>query len=309
MATIEEFKSIMIDNEKFSKTSKKLFKALKETNLEDLNLSKTQEILAESLGFRNLYELKKELNEKFIKKEKKRTLFLNELTSSEILRLISVLIEDGFGNNMDMWKGRAISLVSTITMVLVYMRDKKELVLDVNQIREYLNLENILKLYKTREDFPPHIKATLKSYLVSLPGCQIGAPKQNDVTFEQHGYLQMQIVPILNKLELIENNNIVLTKIQWIQDVVNDKINFVEELQNMNMFEKSWLNMKEYKDWLLFLNKKQKFQSIKILDLALEVINTIDPIQVKDKLLILNSILNNFVLAEKMSKIFTEKIN
>jgi kynureninase len=67
--------------------------------------------------------------------------------------------------------------------------------------------------------------------------------------------------------------------------------------------------MKEYKDWLLFLNKKQKFQSIKILDLALEVINTIDPIQVRDKLLILNSILNNFVLAEKMSKIFTEKIN
>ena len=67
--------------------------------------------------------------------------------------------------------------------------------------------------------------------------------------------------------------------------------------------------MKEYKDWLLFLNKKQKFQSIKILDLVLEVINIIDPIQVRDKLLILNSILNNFVLAEKMSKIFTEKIN
>ena len=75
------------------------------------------------------------------------------------------------------------------------------------------------------------------------------------------------------------------------------------------MFEKSWLNMKEYKDWLLFLNKKQKFQSIKILDLALEVINTIDPIQVKDKLLILNSILNNFEKKKKMSKIFTEKIN
>ena len=67
--------------------------------------------------------------------------------------------------------------------------------------------------------------------------------------------------------------------------------------------------MKEYKDWLLFLNKKQKFQSIKILDLVLEVINTIDPVQVKNKLLILNSILNNFVVAEKMSKIFTEKIN
>ena len=67
--------------------------------------------------------------------------------------------------------------------------------------------------------------------------------------------------------------------------------------------------MKEYKDWLLILNKKQKFQSIKILDLVLEVINTIDPVQVKNKLLILNSILNNFVVAEKMSKIFTEKIN
>lgn len=63
-------------------------------------------------------------------------------------------------------------------MALVYMRDKKEILLDVDQIREYLILDNIIKLYKTRKDFPPHIKAALRGYLVSLPGFQESAPKQ-----------------------------------------------------------------------------------------------------------------------------------
>ncbi len=134
--------------------------------------------------------------------EKKLSNTLNPFSSGSsggLTELLVSLMDDGGGGG-DMWKGRAISLISAIMMALVYMRDKKEILLDVDQIREYLILDNIIKLYKTRKDFPPHIKAALRGYLVSLPGFQESAPKQNDTVGEQHGYLQMQFTKILGSL-------------------------------------------------------------------------------------------------------------
>lgn len=114
--------------------------------------------------------------------------------------LVSLMDGGGSGGGGDLWKGRAISLISAIMMALVYMRDEKEILLDVDTIREYLILDNIIKLYKTRRDFPNHVRAALRAYLVSLPGFQESAPKQNDTVLEQHGYLQMQFTKILGSL-------------------------------------------------------------------------------------------------------------
>jgi intracellular multiplication protein IcmO len=114
--------------------------------------------------------------------------------------LVSLMDDGGQGGGGDMWKGRAVSLISAIMMALVYMRDKKEILLDVDLIREYLILDNIIKLYKTRKDFPNHIRASLRAYLVSLPGFHEAAPKQSETVMEQHGYLQMQFTKILGSL-------------------------------------------------------------------------------------------------------------
>lgn len=134
--------------------------------------------------------------------EKKLSNTLNPFASGGsggLTELLVSLMDDGGGGG-DMWKGRAISLVSAIMMALVYMRDQKEILLDVDAIREYLILDNIIKLYKTRRDFPKHIRSALRAYLVSLPGFQESAPKQNDTVLEQHGYLQMQFTKILGSL-------------------------------------------------------------------------------------------------------------
>ncbi len=119
--------------------------------------------------------------------------------SGGLTELVVSLMDDGGGGG-DMWKGRAISLISAMMMALTYMRDQKDILLDVDIIREYLILDNIIKLYKQRKDFPNHIRAALKGYLVSLPGFQENAPKQNDTVAEQHGYLQMQFTKILGSL-------------------------------------------------------------------------------------------------------------
>lgn len=103
-------------------------------------------------------------------------------------------------SEMNMWKGRAISLMSSLLMALVYMRDKQGLKLNAGVIREYLFLNNIIKLYKNSEHFPQHIQTGLKSYLLSLPGFKMDVDKQSEIVEEQHGYLQMQYSKILSTL-------------------------------------------------------------------------------------------------------------
>ncbi len=127
---------------------------------------------------------------------------LNPFTSGSSGGLTELLVSlmDDSGGDGGMWKGRAISLISAIMMALVYMRDKKEILLDVDIIREYLILDNIVRLYKTRKDLPNHIRQSMRAYLVSLPGFQENAPKQGETTLEQHGYLQMQFTKILGSL-------------------------------------------------------------------------------------------------------------
>lgn len=119
-------------------------------------------------------------------------------SSGGLTELLVSLMDDSGGDNA-MWKGRAISLISSIMMALVNMRESKEILLDVDIIREHLILENIIKLSK-RRDLPAHVNQSIRAYLRSLPGYQDNAPKQSETVMDQHGYLQMQFTKILGSL-------------------------------------------------------------------------------------------------------------
>lgn len=126
---------------------------------------------------------------------------LNPFTTGSSGGLTELLVSlmDESGGDGAMWKGRAISLISAIMMALVDKRDKKQILLDVDVIRDYMILENIIKLSKER-DLPPHVITSIRSYLRSLPGYQENAPKQSETVMDQHGYLQMQFTRILGSL-------------------------------------------------------------------------------------------------------------
>lgn len=117
-----------------------------------------------------------------------------------LTELLVGLMDEAGGDNA-MWKGRAISLVSGIMFALVWLRDHDGLLLDVDQIRKYLILEEIQNLAK-RRDLPLTATESIKSYLVSLPGYNPNAPngKQSETANDQHGYLQMQFTKILGSL-------------------------------------------------------------------------------------------------------------
>lgn len=126
---------------------------------------------------------------------------LNPFTTGSAAGLTELLVGlmDEAGSDGGMWKGRAISLISAIMLALVWMRDNSGLLLDVDQIREHLVLDNIQTLAK-RRDLPNNAKKSISAYLKSLPGYVEGAPKQSETVTDQHGYLQMQFTRILGSL-------------------------------------------------------------------------------------------------------------
>lgn len=133
----------------------------------------------------------------------------NPFSQGSFAALTEMLVSlmDDPGKEGDMWKGRAISLLSAILMSLCELRDRGRLLLDIKAIREYLGLAKIIELYLDKHgtfELSPKARASLKAYLDSLPGfdwneARAGRP-QPATTNDQHGYLYMQFTRLLGSL-------------------------------------------------------------------------------------------------------------
>ncbi len=126
--------------------------------------------------------------------------------------LVSLMPESGGDNAM--WKERAVSLVGSMMPVLTWKRDNQEIPMSVRTIREYLSLNNVIKLARD-EVVPAEVRAGLNGYLDTLPGFIADAyddegkvkppgpdtPQYNTETAsQQHGYLAMQFTRSLQSL-------------------------------------------------------------------------------------------------------------
>jgi len=126
--------------------------------------------------------------------------------------LVSLMPESGGDNAM--WKERAVSLVGAMMPALTWKRDNQEIPMSVRTIRDYLSLNNVIKLARD-EVVPADIRAGLTGYLDTLPGFIADAyddegkvkppgpdtPQVNTETAsQQHGYLAMQFTRSLQSL-------------------------------------------------------------------------------------------------------------
>lgn len=134
-------------------------------------------------------------------------------SASYLTNMLVSLMPDGGGDNA-MWKERAVSLVGAMMPVLTWKRDHQEIPMSVRTIRDYLSLNNVIKLSRDAI-VPDEVKAGLKGYLETLPGF-IGdayddegkvkppgpdTPQYNTETAsQQHGYLAMQFTRSLQSL-------------------------------------------------------------------------------------------------------------
>ena len=141
---------------------------------------------------------------------------MNPFSSGSASYLVNMLVElmpDAEGDNA-MWKERAVSLASAMMPALTYKRDHQDVPLSVRTIRDYLSLNNVVKL--SRDEFiPSEIRAGLAGYLDTLPGFAHeayddegnvkppdggGPPPDTTTANQQHGYLAMQFTRALQSL-------------------------------------------------------------------------------------------------------------
>ncbi len=160
-------------------------------------------------------------------------------TSDQLINMIASLISDSGGGG-DMWRDRAVNLMSTLVRALVEMRDREEIFMDVQSIRDYMPLgggvpggakpadgnrkeilisditetqwdyirkdksSGALYLRTLKGEFSSATTLAFKGFFDSLPGFNLQAllegKDQGNTTLEQYGYLTMQLTKPLGTM-------------------------------------------------------------------------------------------------------------
>lgn len=122
--------------------------------------------------------------------------------SAEGMRsMIAGLMRDSGGDG-DMWKGRALALLGAVLKALSVMRDRAELDLDVEAIRDHLPLNTVVDLSQ-RTDLPESAISPIKKYLLELPGFTEDDAMMGNISnkaYEQHAFLTMQLTEVMGDL-------------------------------------------------------------------------------------------------------------
>jgi len=136
--------------------------------------------------------------------------------SSSMLSQLVVSMMDSAASTPDgdMWKGRAISFVEALMKILVYMRDRGDLLLDANAVRQYFALTKLESIALDKkfplppddrlvpiDEAPDVVLEPIANYLATLPGFN-KAKKGNQAgeVLEQHGFITMQLTRVFTSL-------------------------------------------------------------------------------------------------------------
>ncbi|MEZ5815423.1 MAG: TraM recognition domain-containing protein [Alphaproteobacteria bacterium] len=134
-------------------------------------------------------------------------------SASYLVNMLVSLMPESEGDNA-MWKERAVSLIGAMMPILTWKRDHQDMPLSVRTIRDYLSLNNVIKLQRD-EIVPEHLREGIVGYLDTLPGFvgdayddegKVKPPGPDTPQYDtntasqQHGYLAMQFTRSLQSL-------------------------------------------------------------------------------------------------------------
>lgn len=139
--------------------------------------------------------------------------FANGSSSMLAQLVVSLLDASSATPDGDMWKGRAISFVEALMKILVYMRDQGHILLDANTVRNYFHLDRLEAMAIDKQfirddqepvsldNVPDVVLEPIKNYLATLPGFdKTKKGKQGSQTYEQHGFITMQLTRAFTSL-------------------------------------------------------------------------------------------------------------
>lgn len=119
--------------------------------------------------------------------------------AESLIQLIVSLMDAGDAKG-DMWKGRAISFISSVIPAQVDLRDQGLLMLHIGAIRECLPFPKYFELMNN-PNISQKSRDMMQAFLYDVPGYKRDKGDNQTGTFlEQYGYQQMQFTRILSSL-------------------------------------------------------------------------------------------------------------
>ena len=120
-------------------------------------------------------------------------------------------IRDFILDMMDMssvWSNKPILLFASYWSAMSYKMVKNEYTAfqelkDMIQFNQYFSLYEELK---NDESCPKHIWIAMENFLKSLPQINLNTQEQKQIVYEQYGFIQMQIMRLINNLLVFESN-------------------------------------------------------------------------------------------------------
>lgn len=114
---------------------------------------------------------------------------------------LTTSLMDASGAGGDMWKGRAISFLTSVVTPLTELRDQGALLLHIGRIREYMPFLRYVELMNDSR-ISQRSQDIMKAFLSDVPGYNPAktVDKQSSTFLEQFGYQQMQFTRIMSSL-------------------------------------------------------------------------------------------------------------
>lgn len=299
---------IVIDKEKFKKVSKKLHSALKKIEHTTLKLTEVQEIFANSLGFRNVFEFQNNIDSNIIETQKEiptnlkaGSSLVQQLTTNQKIKFLQFISKYN-KNDTNVDRPEDVNRQTYIIETLKFFQDYKGETKIPTKLKQFMGSNfsyQSIYFLSQYDEFIESLNFMTKinnTKLTNNVNKYINKMSKEIYESEKEYYLEY-----LSSFEFFNNHNFEIYNKSWFNYFSEYEIKAIADIRNIPDFYLSWFEIPIY-NRLISLLIEQGIHSFSMTDLAVYITKVIDPhkkellIQLLDILVEHHEFVKNFTL-------------
>lgn len=296
-----------LNDEHFKKTAKRLKSKINESKQTAFKISEIQEMLAESLGFRNLHELKLNIEENtsthpiIIEQQQSHVnVKFEDLTAKQCKEIITLLIKN---TNSELYE-RSLMLLDIYIELIYWDLERKGNKINTDSLKKIIDFDFVFNL-KNSDGVPEKIKEDFNFYYQSISG-----DSNNNNIYNNHKMLSNQTLPALAVLSKIEKNNCIVFDSKWVknkEEIIYKKAwpEYIDNIDNSPLIRITLLRNEHFMEFISVILQKNPLMQVTLLDLLITLSEVINPQFRRFFLEVVNIFIHNY----EQSKDLFGKIN
>ena len=298
---------IVIDKEKFKKVSKKLHSALKKIDHTILKLTEVQEIFANSLGFRNVFEFQNNIDSSIVETQKEipaslkaGSSLVQQLTTSQKIKFLQFILKY---HKKDMGldeceEDKHLYIIETLKFFQNYTNE-----IEIPQkLKTFINCDFSYQSICSISQYDEFIESL--NFMKKVNNTRLVAKVNehvNNISKERYESEKEYYLEYLLPFKFFNNHNFEIYNKSWFNFFTEYEIKAIANIRNIPDFYLSWFEIPIY-NRLISLLIEQGVESFSMTDLAVYITKVIDPhkkellIQLLDILVEHHEFVKNFTL-------------